>query len=59
LWVTISVRQCDLHAHVVKRPAATFFVRAEHDSIHGDGIHDGDLLAVDRSLEALPGRMIT
>jgi len=24
----------------------------------GDGIHDGDLLVVDRSLEPLPGRVI-
>lgn len=48
----------DLHAHVVKRPAATFFVRAEGDSMQGDGIHDGDLLVVDRSLEPLPGRVL-
>lgn len=48
----------DLHAHVVKRPAATFFVRAEGDSMQGDGIHDGDLLVVDRSLDPLPGRVL-
>lgn len=48
----------NLHAHVVKRPAATFFVRAEGDSMHGDGIHHGDLLVVDRSFEALAGRVI-
>lgn len=50
--------EIDLHAHVVKRPAATYFVRAEGDSMLGDGIHDGDLLVVDRSLEPLPGRVI-
>ncbi|SEL65964.1 LexA family protein [Halomonas daqiaonensis] len=48
----------DLHAHVVKRPSATFFVRAEGDSMLGDGVHPGDLLVVDRSLEALAGRVI-
>ncbi|MFD2192076.1 LexA family protein [Pistricoccus aurantiacus] len=48
----------DLHAHVVKRPASTYFVRAEGDSMRGDGIHDGDLLVVDRSLEALPERIL-
>ena len=47
--------EMDLHRHVVKRPAATFFVRAEGDSMLGDGIHHGDLLVVDRSLEPLPG----
>lgn len=50
--------EIDLHAHVVRRPAATYFVRAEGDSMLGDGIHDGDLLVVDRSLEALPGRVV-
>ncbi|AQU82456.1 MULTISPECIES: LexA family protein [unclassified Halomonas] len=48
----------DLHTYVVKRPAATYFVRSEGDSMIGDGIHHGDLLVVDRSLEALPGRII-
>lgn len=48
----------NLHAHVVKRPAATFFVRAEGDSMEGDGIYNGDLLVVDRSLEPLPGRVL-
>ena len=43
--------EINLHEHVVKRPAATYFVRAEGDSMLGDGIHDGDLLVVDRSLE--------
>ena len=50
--------ELDLHSYVVKRPAATYFVRAEGDSMIGDGIHHGDLLVVDRSLEALPGRII-
>lgn len=48
----------DLHRYVVKRPAATYFVRAEGDSMVGDGIHHGDLLVVDRSLTAMPGRVI-
>lgn len=48
----------NLHAYVVKHPAATFFVRAEGDSMQGDGIHDGDLLVVDRSLEPAPGRVL-
>lgn len=50
--------EINLHEHVVKRPAATYFVRAEGDSMLGDGIHDGDLLVVDRSLEPLPGRVV-
>ncbi|WP_031218372.1 MULTISPECIES: LexA family protein [unclassified Halomonas] len=50
--------EINLHEHVVKHPAATYFVRAEGDSMLGDGIHDGDLLVVDRSLEPLPGRVV-
>lgn len=50
--------ELDLHHYVVKRPAATYFVRAEGDSMIGDGIHHGDLLVVDRSMDALPGRII-
>jgi DNA polymerase V len=45
----------DLNRHFIKNPAATFFVRVSGDSMTGAGIHDGDLLIVDRSLEPLPG----
>ena len=40
----------DLNAYLVKRPAATFFIRVEGDSMIGEGIRDGDVLVVDRSL---------
>ena len=40
----------DLNELLVKRPAATYFVRVEGDSMIGAGISDGDLLVVDRSL---------
>ena len=39
----------DLNELLVKRPAATYFVRVEGDSMIGAGIHEGDLLVVDRS----------
>ena len=44
--------QLDLNKHLIKRPAATYFVRVTGDSMIGAGIHSGDLLIVDRSLEA-------
>ena len=43
--------QLDLNKHLIKNPAATFFVRVSGDSMTGAGIHDGDLLIVDRSLD--------
>ena len=39
----------DLHKLVVRNPPATFFMRVTGDSMIGCGIHNGDLLVVDRS----------
>ena len=41
----------DLNRHLIRNSAATFFVRAAGDSMIGAGIHTGDLMIVDRSLE--------
>ena len=41
----------DLNKYLIKNPPATFFVRVAGDSMIGAGIHPGDLLVVDRSLE--------
>lgn len=48
----------DLNELLVKRPAATFFVRVSGDSMIGEGIHDGDILVVDRSLRPASGDVI-
>lgn len=48
----------DLNAFLVKREAATFFVRVAGDSMTGAGIFEGDILAVDRSLEPANGDII-
>lgn len=48
----------DITKHLVKHPAATFYVRVSGDSMIGAGIHSGDLLVVDRSLEAKSGNVI-
>ncbi|MFY0677774.1 MAG: translesion error-prone DNA polymerase V autoproteolytic subunit [Neptuniibacter sp.] len=42
----------DLNELLISRPSATYFVRAEGDSMLGAGIHSGDILIVDRSLTA-------
>lgn len=41
----------DLNRHLIKHPAATFFVRVAGDSMTGAGIHQGDILVVDRAIE--------
>jgi DNA polymerase V len=47
----------DLNA-LVKNPPATFFFRVSGDSMAADCIHAGDLLIVDRSLEAMSGKLV-
>ena len=48
----------DLNEHLVKHPAATFFVRVTGDSMIDAGIHPGDILIVDRSLEAADKKVV-
>lgn len=48
----------DLNAHLIKHPAATFFVIAEGDSMTDAGIQSGDMLIVDKSLPAVHGKII-
>lgn len=45
----------DLNRELVKNPAATFFGRVKGDSMTGAGIDDGDLIVIDKSLEASEG----
>jgi DNA polymerase V len=48
----------DLNRQFVRHPAATFFVRVKGFSMIKAGIHDGDMLIVDRSLEAQSGSIV-
>ena len=48
----------DLNELLVKKAAATFFVRAAGDSMTGAGIRSGDILVVDRSLEVTDGAIV-
>ena len=48
----------DLNEFLVKRPAATYFVRVQGDSMEGKGIYEGDLLVVDRSLDPRDGDVV-
>ena len=48
----------DLNEQLIHHPTSTFFLRVSGDSMLGAGIHDGDLLVVDRSLDPRPGRVV-
>jgi DNA polymerase V len=50
--------ELDLNDLVVRNAAATFLLRVAGESMTGAGIHDGDLLVVDRSEAARPGRVV-
>lgn len=47
----------DLNGLCIRNPPATFFVQAESSSMEGEGvgIHQGDILVIDRSITAKHG----
>ena len=48
----------DFNRYLVAEPEATFLVRATGDSMLGFGIHDGDLVVVERSKAAKAGDFV-
>jgi len=48
----------DLNETLIRHPSSTFFLRVSGDSMVEAGIQHGDLLVVDRSLEARPGHVV-
>lgn len=53
-FVDLSI---DLNKHLIKHPSATFYGRVKGDSLKNAGIHTGDLLIIDRSLEPTNGKI--
>lgn len=51
-------QELDLVAHLIPHPSATYYVRSRGDSMTGVGIHDGDLLIVDRSIDYKLGHVL-
>ncbi len=48
----------DLNEYLIQHPAATFFVRADGDSMIDAGIHPGDILIVDRAIEPVDNSVV-
>ena len=48
----------DLNTHLIHHQEATFFVKAQGDSMIGAGIHQGDILIVDKSLFPKSGKIV-
>ncbi len=51
-------RGIDLNEQLIKNKPATFFMRVNSDAMTGAGIFKGDVVIVDRSLEAKNGKII-
>ncbi len=48
----------DLNDLMIENPTSTFFVRVAGDSMEGAKIFDGDILVIDRSIEAKSGMIV-
>ena len=51
-------QRLSLDEHLIRNAAATFLVRVQGDSLIAAGIHDGDLLVVDRSAPPMEGSVV-
>ena len=51
-------RGIDLNEQLIRNKPATFFMRVNSDAMIGSGIHQGDVVIVDRSLEARSGKIV-
>jgi len=47
----------DLNKHLISHPSSTFYGRVKGQSMKDEGIHDGDLLVIDKSLEPTNGKI--
>ena len=48
----------NFHKYLVRNEMATFCLHVSGDSMIGAGIHDGDTLVVDRSIEPASGKIV-
>lgn len=53
-----SAEKVDLNEHLIKHPAETFLVKATGNSMINAGIHENDILVVDRSLTPVHGKVV-
>ena len=51
-------RGIDLNEQLIRNKPATFFMRVNSDAMVGAGVHLGDVVIVDRSIEAKNGKVV-
>jgi DNA polymerase V len=53
-----ATRGLDLNEYLIRNKPATFFLRIQSESMMGAGIHQGDLVIVDRSITPGNGHIV-
>jgi DNA polymerase V len=48
----------DLHSYLIERPSSSFFLKVKGDSMINRGIHCGDIIVVDKSLQARDNSLV-
>ena len=51
-------RGIDLNEQLIRNKPATFFMRVHSDAMIGAGIHNGDVVIVDRSIKPANGKVV-
>lgn len=54
----LGAKRIDLTAKLIKHPQATFLMKARGESMREAGIFDGDVLVVDRAIQARSGHVV-
>ena len=54
----LGAKRIDLTARLIKHPQATFLMKARGESMRDAGIADGDVLIVDRAVDARSGHVV-
>ena len=54
----LGAKRIDLTAKLIKHPQATFLMKARGESMRDAGIFDGDVLVVDRAVQARSGHVV-
>jgi DNA polymerase V len=54
----VGAKRIDLTAKLIKHPQATFLMKARGESMREAGIFDGDVLVVDRAIQARSGHVV-
>lgn len=54
----LGAKRIDLTAKLIKHPQATFLMKARGESMREAGIFDGDVLIVDRAIQARSGHVV-